>query len=294
MRRIPNVNAGLKRRDGESDRAHRAMLLWAMQAPDARNMRATARAVKSSDNAIRKWKVVWAWERRTEDPTSDVQAGTMYAALYHAMTGGAEVTLVAEWMAYEYAPPGTKGSEVEDVHPTPFAKAVDAHLENDRILAETDDSKRRRRLEALLDVAETRLLNDLVSDQQRGPSLTGIPAGIDAETWQKLPAAVRAQLLTPAAKVPVRVADVQHLVRGRAYLAATRAPTTDGKQNRGADLARSRLVERMIEQGHEPAVALKAEYEELGLIIDTLRDHAEASNVVRFPARSSPGESTGS
>lgn len=297
MRRVPVVNERLKRRDGEGERAHRAFLLWAMQAPDARNGRAVARAVKSADNAVRKWRKVWMWDFRTEDPTSDTQAGALYSALYHRVTGGAEVTLVADWMAFEYAPPGIAadtGVEYRNLDPvsddrTQLAKAVDAHLENDRRIAETEDQKRRRRLETLLDVSETRLINDFVADQNRKPQCPkcGKPGPVCSDH-----PGVAAVL--PEERVKVRVADLPHIIRGRAYLAATRAPATSGKANAGADVARSRRVEHMIEQGYEPSVALKAEYEELGLIIDTLRDHAEGSNVVRFPApHPKPEESTG-
>lgn len=295
MRRLPTVNKRLNRRDGENERAHRGFLLWAMQAPDARNMRAVARATKTSDNSVRKWRKGWMWDYRTEDPTSDVQAATMYAALYHRATGGAEVTLVAEWMGFEYVPPGTEGSEVEDVKPSPLAQAVDAHLENDQRIAKTADQRRRERLEAVLDLSETAILNDLLNDQKASVAgVGGRPAGFTDEEWLALPAKARTLLAAPAErKVKLKVADVQHIVRARAYLNATKAPVGDSKASQGQNVARSRLVERMIEQGADPAVALQAEYVELGLILDTLRDHASSSNVVRFPGRAEPEGATG-
>lgn len=249
----PIVNARLARRDGENERAHRAFLLWAMQAEGARNMRATARAVTASDNAVRKWKVAWEWESRVEDPTSDTQAATMFAQLYHVKTGGAEVLIVADTMAFEYVGPATEDVSV-------VGRAVDAHIENDARIRQSDDEIRRQRLETVLDATETQLLVELAKPEKERT-------------------------------IQVKLSDLPHVIRGRAYLNATRAPTGTTKASAGEDRARSYRVEKAVADGVDPLYALKAESDEIALIIETMINHEEASNVVAFPSRSRSSKS---
>ena len=72
----------LLRRKKESEIAHRSFLLWAMQMPNKRNVRLTARASNRSEATLRDFKRRWEWVERASDLTSDVEAQTKNPKLY--------------------------------------------------------------------------------------------------------------------------------------------------------------------------------------------------------------------
>ncbi len=70
-------NRRLEQLQNESDSAYEAMLLWAMQTPDARSNRLIARSMTSPESTVRHWKKKYDWEMRCAR-VPDVE----YAALH--------------------------------------------------------------------------------------------------------------------------------------------------------------------------------------------------------------------
>lgn len=84
----------LTRQPRESERAHRAMLLWAMQAPKLRNQRAVGRALDRAATTIREFKVRWSWDTRCQSGTVESQAQALYRELYFDKYGISEIEAV--------------------------------------------------------------------------------------------------------------------------------------------------------------------------------------------------------
>ena len=84
----------LARRKGESELAHRALLIYGMQTPKKRNMRATARAVEKANSTVRGWLKKFEWEARIVQPTADAEAQQLYRALYFEKVGMREIAMV--------------------------------------------------------------------------------------------------------------------------------------------------------------------------------------------------------
>lgn len=92
--------ATLDRWPGERRDHHRALLLWAMQSPVKRSMRASARAMGISDGAVRKWKARSCWQARAEGHGEDADqyALDQYRAHYLADYGKLELPHVARFI----------------------------------------------------------------------------------------------------------------------------------------------------------------------------------------------------
>ena len=88
------VSTPLGRKKGESELAHRALLLYAMQTPAKRNMRATARAVDRSNSTVRGYAKTWGWDERISGPTRDAEAQQLYRQLYFDKGGMAEIAMI--------------------------------------------------------------------------------------------------------------------------------------------------------------------------------------------------------
>ena len=84
----------LGRKKGESEVAHRALLLYGMQTPKKRNMRATARAIDRSNSTVRGYSKTWDWDSRLEGPTRDAEAQQLYRQLYFDQVGMAEIAMI--------------------------------------------------------------------------------------------------------------------------------------------------------------------------------------------------------
>lgn len=82
--------------DGEKARQHRAILLYAMQAPNKRSMRATAQAVGVSTPTISEWKKKFVWSDRilNTGPAHDSIAQRTYQELYFEDLGMREIAVV--------------------------------------------------------------------------------------------------------------------------------------------------------------------------------------------------------
>jgi hypothetical protein len=92
--------ATLDRWPGERRDHHRALLLWAMQGPASRSMRAVARALGISDGSIRNWKASGCWRQRVEGhgDDGDQYALDQYRAHYMADFGPLELPQVARFV----------------------------------------------------------------------------------------------------------------------------------------------------------------------------------------------------
>jgi hypothetical protein len=86
----------LARRANESEAAHRALLLFAMQTPTQRNKRATARAVGKSNSTLHGWVNKYGWGDRIVGQTIDAEAQQLYRRLYFDRVGMQEIAMVED------------------------------------------------------------------------------------------------------------------------------------------------------------------------------------------------------
>ena len=137
----------LLRRKKESEIAHRSFLLWAMQMPNKRNVRLTARASNRSEATLRDFKRRWEWVERASDLTSDVEAQTMYRKLYVSKVGTKEVEVVEKNIATPISKIGTV--------PRSVAQIVDKTIKHqERELKKKDpEEEMRRKHVGLIDAA---------------------------------------------------------------------------------------------------------------------------------------------
>ena len=137
----------LLRRKKESEIAHRSFLLWAMQMPNKRNVRLTARASNRSEATLRDFKRRWEWVERASDLTSDVEAQTMYRKLYVSKVGTKEIEVVEKNIATPISNIGTV--------PRSVAQIVDKTIKHqERELKKKDpEEEMRRKHVGLIDAA---------------------------------------------------------------------------------------------------------------------------------------------
>ena len=102
----PVEGSPLVQRERESERAHRSFLLWAMQAPESRNLSAAARAVGRSEATAREWRRRWEWTERVEalGEASDVAAVAAYREWYYPKWKLREVVEVEDFLAAPFRP----------------------------------------------------------------------------------------------------------------------------------------------------------------------------------------------
>lgn len=95
------TGTGIERRIGERRAHHRAMLLYGIQDPSRRSIRAVARAVGKSEGAIRGWRDRGEWIQRLASvgAGSDQAALDLYRATYMTDFGSTELPLVADRVA---------------------------------------------------------------------------------------------------------------------------------------------------------------------------------------------------
>lgn len=102
----PVVGSPLVQRERESERAHRSFLLWAMQAPEVRNLSAAARAVGRSESTAREWRRRWSWDERIGSigEASDVAAASAYREWYYPKWKLREIVEVEDYLAAPFRP----------------------------------------------------------------------------------------------------------------------------------------------------------------------------------------------
>lgn len=88
--------ATIAKLENEDARQHRAILLYAMQAPNKRSMRATGQAIGVSTPTISDWKKKFSWADRmlNTGPAHDAIAQRTYQELYFAEYGMREIAVV--------------------------------------------------------------------------------------------------------------------------------------------------------------------------------------------------------
>ena len=185
----------LARRNGESARAHRAMLLWLMQDDDRRSVRAAARAVGRSESTAREWRNRWAWNDRRDvvGMLAAVKAATVYRARYYAEYRLREVVEIEDRMAAPFTPDAPIPQSVAD--------AVRAAVRPDATTdAEAERRKRTRRahvslVDGALGLIAKRItagdvrvsLRDIPVWRQRRQEIAGMGEGGTAKANGSLP-----------------------------------------------------------------------------------------------------------
>ena len=105
----------LSRRKKESEVAHRSFLLWAMQLPEKRNVRLTARSIDRSEATLRDFKKRWEWAERAKNITSDTEAQALYRKLYVKKFGTTALEVVEHNIATPISKIGTVPKSVAEI-----------------------------------------------------------------------------------------------------------------------------------------------------------------------------------
>lgn len=264
LRYLANMGApqNMKAEEWEDARHHRAFLLYAMQDPEKRSLRATARAVRASDNSVRKWRSRQKWEERLGDPEHCRHACDLYASTYHTKLGGGEVGIITERLGAEYVAPDT-------VDKSQTARAVDLYEEVDRKSALAAFNK------------ETSIRNSRLRRVLNG-TLARVGEGL------------------ANGKIQVRPSDLNTVVKGFELLErseqrrlAMMPSTEDGENRAGSDVATSQRVLQAENDDGDILGALVDDAEELLLILTTLKTHEAESNVIPFDPVARAAKATG-
>jgi len=103
----PELSNKLHRRQGEPERAHRAFLLWTMQAKMNRNKRAVSRAIKKSHTTISNYLTKFEWELRVTSLSDESEAQQLYRSLYMSKFAMTEISAVQKYIATPLSTSGT-------------------------------------------------------------------------------------------------------------------------------------------------------------------------------------------
>lgn len=235
----------------EHEKAHRAFLLWMMQDPGKRSIRAAAHAVGYSDAMLRKWAVLHKWAEREMaiGAGADALAARYYSTHYHHVRKGKEVDqFVQGRMAIQYLGPDASAPGLASgpplAVPVPMSsksRAIELHgdIHEDRVV------KRKKQLHMVLDAAVVRIQESITKNKMR-----------------------------------YSVSDLVTVTKLRRELEAG----SMGAQTSNP-MATSIRVEKAAAEGGDILAALAEDHDELGLILATLATATEASNVLPFPGR---------
>lgn len=154
--------ATLERLRGERTRLHRALLLYAMQHPEKRSIRAVARALAKSESTVRGWAASWSWDLRCEIPSAEETAVALYRAHYVREFGPVELPEVERNVAIPLSaspsqdpPPSTVADDIRD---------ADQKVRTEILRRREDKNRTRRKHVDLVDGA----LGYLVKQLQEG------------------------------------------------------------------------------------------------------------------------------
>lgn len=108
--------SSLQRRSKESEAAHRALLLYAMQHKKKRSMRAVSRAMDRSSTTVREYSLRWEWLDRIEKSgvNCEVEAQQIYRHVYFPKLGMKEVSAVNSNIITPVSVSGTTPRTVTD------------------------------------------------------------------------------------------------------------------------------------------------------------------------------------
>lgn len=170
----PLVGSPLVQRERESERAHRAFLLWAMQSPESRNVSAAARAVGRAEGTAREWRRRWSWDDRIGSigEASDAAATAAYREWYYPKWKLREVVEVEDFLAAPFRPEAV-------VAPSVVAEVREAIRGDGKREAEAEARRKsRRRHRALVDGAIGLVAKRVAAGEVR-VSLRDIPTLLD-------------------------------------------------------------------------------------------------------------------
>jgi len=92
-------SSGIKRMKCETERHHRAFLLYAMQSLSARKALPISRIMSVSHTAVQQWRKKYRWESRVTSQTIEVEAQQLYKALYGGTYGVVEISQIEKNIA---------------------------------------------------------------------------------------------------------------------------------------------------------------------------------------------------
>ena len=124
----------LHRLDNEPERAHRAFLLWTMQAKTHRNKRAVGRAIGKSHTTVGNYMNKFKWLERATTFTDEAEAQQLYRSLYMPKYGLTEITAVQKYIATPLSTSGTVGRSVGES----VQKAIDKTTSKDGTVFEKE------------------------------------------------------------------------------------------------------------------------------------------------------------
>ena len=164
--------ATLDRLSRERLLGHRGLLLYAMQHPEKRSLRAVARAVGRSESTVRGWSKSWSWDLRCEVSQCEETAIAIYRRDYLPEHGATELPEVEENVVLPLSaspaqepPPSTV---VEDL------RKADAKVQTEILRRRSDRTKTRRKHVDLVDGALGYLVKQLQDGKVRA-NLRDIP-----------------------------------------------------------------------------------------------------------------------
>lgn len=259
--------------EGEGERHHRAFLLYAMQDPNNRSLRAVCRATKASDNSVRKWREKYRWEDRMGDPETCRHACDLYAELYHAKSGGREIGVIRDRLGSPYVAPDEEAK-------SELARAVDLHEQLDRESAAAafnrKAAERNKKLQQVLD-AQLAVI---------GAQLAQVGREIAKAQQEGRPVELPAGMAIKPSDVSTVIRGLEMLERSEARRLAMLPSGGDDDQGGGQGgqvVPVSQRVLQAREQGGDELAAIEDDLEELLMIVRTAREHERSSNVIPLP-----------
>lgn len=122
----------LARLKDEKEQAHRAFLLYAMQAPKKRSQRSVSKAVSVSAPTIGDWKKRFEWEERIVKggPAHDVVAQKLYNELYFKKQGMREIAVIEKKIIAPISVVGTVPRPIAEQVSQTVEKSVSTVKEN--------------------------------------------------------------------------------------------------------------------------------------------------------------------
>ena len=126
------MKLSLARLKDEKEQAHRAFLLFAMQAPKKRSQRAVSKAVSVSAPTIGDWKKRFKWEDRIKEagPAHDSIAQKTYNELYFKKMGMRELAVVEKKILAPISVVGTTPKPIAETVIKTVEKSVNTVNEN--------------------------------------------------------------------------------------------------------------------------------------------------------------------
>lgn len=174
------VVESLRRRKGESNREHRALLLFAMQMRSERSLRATSRAVGRSESTVRGWRERHRWRERMEalgrkPVLAERRAAQAYRALYYPALRLREIVEIEDRLRTPFEPEAVVEETIRDE----VRDLLRKEKRGSKVEAEKSKrEKERRRHLALVDGALGLVAKRIASGEIRA-NLRDIPTLLD-------------------------------------------------------------------------------------------------------------------